>query len=406
MKDISIKKYFVKNTFLNIFVFSILYITSGYTTRIISGTMQLSILSILAIIALLIQKNLRINRRVFITILTMSFIVIVSSIVNGDSFKNTTIMVAIIFISGIIVNEIKFNHFIKAYLSVMYFTAKFSLGVYALSVFFPNIIRLFPSTYSRIGRETYDLFFTVSNLKLSPMRNMGFFWEPGAYQTFIVLAIILEIFYVKQRSIKKLNILALALVSTLSTTGVIAGILTLILYYLSKKKKLATKVMKITIVLTIVGAIFLISYPYLPESIQHATLGKFKGIFTDSTDVNVSAAVRYNSVYYPLVGFVKHPFFGLGFEGLYDFITINTGYGLATNTPVNWIATYGIFFGAMCYYGVFRLSKILDSSWSTRLVIALTIIITLSSQQFIRNSAILIFIFYGITESLSNKHNL
>jgi len=396
------KKLSVKNIVLLVSVFAILYLSSGYTTATISGTILIGTSLIFAFIVMMVSGKNKISKRLLMTALVMCIIILIASIISGDNLKETLIMLSAVFTAVIFVAFLDFKVFCELYSKIMFFIAGYSLIAYFLSIAFPSVIRLFPPTYYRIGREAYNLGFTIVNLKLDPMRNMGMFWEPGAYQTYLVFAILIDIFVRKEKQRHTLFIYSLALLTTLSTTGIISGLILFLIYILKKNNKTKSGLLKVFVSLMAIFTVLLISYSFLPPALQYATIGKFAVYLNSDQSAITSTSVRMDGIIYPLKAFISSPILGVGYDGIYDSISV-AGHSMATNTPINWFAAYGFFYGIICLYGVVGFAKRLDSKKLVYLLITLTILITISSEQYLRNSSIIIFILYGISEPIYNR---
>jgi hypothetical protein len=77
--------------------------------------------------------------------------------------------------------------------------------------------------------------FTVKSNAL--VRNSGFMWEPGAFAAFLVLAILFAFVSSGFKVNRKIGILILALITTLSTMGYLVSVLIILLYVLNTKSR-------------------------------------------------------------------------------------------------------------------------------------------------------------------------
>jgi len=374
-----------------------LYFSSSYTIAAISGTISLGISLLFAFIIVIISVKNNFSLRLIITALIMCLIISTVSIISGDNLKETLIMLSVVITAVLVVASIEFKVFCELYSKIMFFISSYSLIVYIISITIPSFIRLFPPTYYRVGRESYDLGFTIVNLSLDPMRNMGIFWEPGVFQTFLVLAITINIFIGKEKQKLRLFIYSLALLTTFSTTGFISGFMLIIIYTIKNNMKFNAGLLRVFVSILSIIVGLLISYSFLPTVIQHAVLGKFTVYLNSGQSEITSTSVRMDGIIYPSKAFLNSFFLGVGYDGLYDSIRLK-GHSMATNTPINWFAAYGLFYGVICLYGVISFAKRLNSNILVYFLITLTILISISSEQYLRNSSIIIFILYGIKE--------
>ena len=90
------------------------------------------------------------------------------------------------------------------------------------------------------GMSFYNLFIVVipkiyyySSIMV---RNFGLFREPGVYQMYIILALIIQLFIFSKPNLKITIMYILVLISTFSTTGYIALLLLLGTYMVKRNK--------------------------------------------------------------------------------------------------------------------------------------------------------------------------
>lgn len=135
------------------------------------------------------------------------------------------------------------------------------------------------------------------------------FWEPGAFQGFIMLPFLFyigELKWLWENRRKQVIVLVLALFSTLSTTAyLVAFTFCFLLLMTSKLKKIYKGVLIVCALLTGVYAFY--SLDFLGEKIQ----GQVETTDTEGTNkVNWS---RTGALFIDLVSIARHPFVGNGF---------------------------------------------------------------------------------------------
>lgn len=85
-------------------------------------------------------------------------------------------------------------------------------------------------------RNFYNLYFEMPNIELSFFgiltvpRNSGVFWEPGVWQTYVNLALLIYLFRVEKKNKYIIMMYMMVVVSTFSTTGIIV-LLAIVVYY-------------------------------------------------------------------------------------------------------------------------------------------------------------------------------
>ncbi len=176
----------------------------------------------------------------------------------------------------------------------------------------------------------YTINFRGESIGSTLMRNSGPFWEPGAFAGFILIAILMNTIISKKLFGNRINhILFAGLLSTFSTTGLIAGFMLIGIYYLiwgSGWRKL------ILVPAILFGGITAyISFEFLGRKIDRAM------------DVaNIGYNTRFKSAMLDINDFAANPLLGMGmtketrFEGKTQHRIIHRNNGVT-----NLLATYG-----------------------------------------------------------------
>jgi hypothetical protein len=186
--------------------------------------------------------------------------------ISGASASNNMFMLIKYFI-GVSIICLLGKKFIYVYVEIMTVLSVISLFFWLYTVFFgliPGAIAVSEGASSIIV-HTQDIY----NVQAGTSRNSGMFWEPGAYQGFLNLALL---FLLKMDNInrKKLRflILILGVLSTQSTTGYIVMMLVLYVYVVDNKRiKGAAKVFLLLFLLA--AAYYTYSeLPFLSDKIE------------------------------------------------------------------------------------------------------------------------------------------
>ena len=113
--------------------------------------------------------------------------------------------------------------------NIIYFIAIFTLAMYIIVGFIPAIL---PSTKIDLGAVVYTNYFnlyyewTVIKLFGTNIRRLqGIFWEPGVYAVYLNLALYYFVFIKTEKKFTQYLLLAISILLTFSTTGIILGIL-------------------------------------------------------------------------------------------------------------------------------------------------------------------------------------
>lgn len=394
-EEYKIEKKTKKGLIILSLLFLILYYNSSYNIQTISGTMSLWVSGCAAVVFMILGKEIRFRSGTFLIIGILCVNVITTSLFTGDSLKDLSIILLVIIISYLITISMNFLSFIKYYNKVLFFLSVYSLLTYIVAIILPQMIRLFPAAYFRPNQEVYNLVFSFVNLRPSLIRNMSIFWEPGAFQTYLVIAILGEMFICGNRK-RILIVYFLALITTWSTIGLINAFLLLIIYIAYKNKKKQLKYFKLIITIIVLMLAFLLVYSISPYEIQYALFGKISVFLNSDQSAVTSAYVRLTSTTYPLKAFLNSPIIGVGYNGLRDSI-LPAGHTMVTNTPVNWFAAYGIFFGIICSLGIWGLAgSLVKKDIIVKLLVFVVLLLAIISEQYLRNISFFVFIIYGI----------
>lgn len=302
-----------------------------------------NILFLLICILILLTNKIKIdvNNLVicFILILFLVFSYSIHTICLGDPTgltltKNTIIE---IFQALIVVSYIEKRDYENIYINIMVLMSIISLICFLLSILNPSFASSISShafTTDSLAPIHASFYYTWGfGIHLINLRNSGMFWEPGAFQGFLCIAILILILtnYDIKNSFGKLIILVVTLLTTGSTTGYIILMLILIVFYndiinLFRKKtspKIYRKNSKILILLF--TAVFTsVAIMYILKSTT--LIGKLN-------EDNFSTNIRTNDVLNSIKLFLQHPLFGTSFGKLRNieenkFGVINNSSGL------------------------------------------------------------------------------
>ncbi len=307
----------------------------------------------------LVYRRLKIDR-FFIIFFLIYLAVMIAHMVKFNYLPlNTYLGVFIRIILAYLTVRILGRNFTKYYVNIMYVLAIIAFFIYVPQLILPGFRTFLISSISPLLRnplDSGDLWYApdvilfVFNSGENVYRNCGAFWEPGAYAGFLVIAIIFHYLESKTIDDKKSIILILALLSTVSTTGILALGFFLLMFLGHKVAPLYKLILYPTIIAAIIISFF--SLDFLGEKI------------TTQMDVaNTYENTRFKSAVLDLQDFVENPVLGLGrdpktrFKGLTDRALTHR-----TNGVSNYLVTYGIFiflfyFGSI-FYAFYKLCQL------------------------------------------------
>lgn len=382
----------VKST-LSILYFTLVYLFSSFYVSIMPGYLMLALSILVVFVVFLLKQDNFINWNIILLSFVLFINVLITSIYVEESFKISFIMLTTLFVSVSFVLLVDTLLLFEIFSNIMYVISIYSLITYVVSCIVPSVIYIFPSTYNINGLMAFNVGLSFVNINNYLIRNMGLFWEPGAFQTYLVFAILFEKYKYNLSRPIRIFVFMLAIISTWSTVGIINLFLLTIVIVIESKCKICV------IIYAFLLAIIFMFYEYLPEVIKHFIFGKiYDFIFLNSTEVT-SASVRYDSTIYPFYAFLSHPFIGIGYVGLEK--SIPTAHSMTTNTILNWFAVYGIIYGSIFINAIIKFTMTFSNKHKiSYMLIFIIILLSLSTEEYSRNPSIIIIIlsFYNLND--------
>ncbi len=391
------------NKFLNFFnyfaILSALVLTSSYpivVTRLISGSVSVTLLLIISLISFLLNSRYK-NEINFNGLLLLLFLVttsLITLILTTDSIYYYAIILLSLSTGYLIYLTYELKKFIEIYTKIILLIAIFSIIVFIISIIMPELIRLFPVLGERSGYTVYNLFISVAVPDTPEIKNYGIFWEPGAYQTYLSLALIFEIFFKKKKSIIFVLIYVITLLTTFSTAAYISLMLITIAYILGnvRGRILARKIL---VPIFSIGLAAYLIVLFTPQDYIMNVLSKLTFIFNYKDNTEFSSTVRINAIVYPFLAFIKSPIIGVGYDSFLG-VAEQFIFKMPTFTFGNWFAVFGILWGIPCTLLYIHFSSYMIKTNSlSRIVVALVLVFIVSSQDFVQIAFIYSFIFYS-----------
>ena len=276
----------------------------------------------------------------------------------------------------------------------MVLVATFSLALYLVYLLIPslNSVNLIANGS---GNYYSNLFIYINSV--TQKRNMGMFWEPGAFQTFLSLALFFDIAG-NTINIKRFLMLTICLITTFSTTGYIA--LIFLIGFILIKRNVNNRKVKIPVIITLFVLLILafINKESLFNTDNFSVFGKVISFFESgwytTTGHLSSASVRYYSIVKPLSLFFQSPIVGYGYEGLQK-LTFNYTYGMNTCTFINWFAIYGIVFGVAMTTGYLGLCRCFTKDIIQILLSVTILFLVTMSENYVNNAFFIMLALYG-----------
>lgn len=233
-----------------------------------------------------------------------------------------------------------------------------------------------PVFYNQIGVMFHNFGLAFVSDSYVKMRNFGIFREPGVYQFFLIVALFLNNYVVSWESGKKLwvlnAVLAVTMVTTLATGGVLELILLAIVVFFDKKlykKKLAWIIIGVgAAVVGVALAVIIAQQGDLYWELYSMVVGKFK----PGED---SAIDRFMAVFADLFFFFSHPLVGEKLSTVLHAVENNT-----TSTLVLY-AAYGFFGGTLNVYAWMALVWDKNRKWIVNLLLVGILFLSFNTQN-------------------------
>lgn len=269
-----------------------------------------------------------------------------------------------------IVTTYKFKKMVNFFINYVFILAVLSL--FAYYIIFPGIVKIDFNIVYNLNDVPYFTSFPFYRLVWAPSRNLGIFWEPGVFATYLIIAIVFIITFVKIRlkEIIYLLTIIIAVFTTESSAGY--GLLYLVvlmwLVLIMFRKKGYTRY----IIFTVIVAPFILLITVYPFIVQALGLSNIDAIqkLLPSEIVNQS---RYLAIIHNLDIFSRMPIFGVGFTEATQLIE-HVSDTSSTTYLISVFGLPGILYTLMFIIGTLKSPYFIKGTRSIVLIILLIII--------------------------------
>lgn len=313
--------------------------------------------------------------------------IILTYSVNMDIHLTTAIMILSVMISAIIFSEFYTREeFENIYADLIFFLAAVSVVFYIIGRLFPDFVKSLPVFHGLNGDYpiVIGIFFypCESNLYLSTLtRNNGIFREMGLFAMLLIWALCIMLQKNNDRyTITKIIITVAALITTFSTTGIVA--LIVLLPVLIKK---CNKEIKKIGALGYILYIFVIAFGSL-EIYQNRLL-LFGKLNPENIDYG-SFRIRYEGLIQDISLFISRPWG----SGPTRYIEENTR---SANAVSYFLGCFGLVTTLIIFLGFFLFMKHLDYSKGSKLLVIGAAILVLMTQGVYDYIIFYMFVIYG-----------
>lgn len=331
----------------------------------------------------------------------LSFIISMSLTGIDDLYVGILLMI----VNAILIcNVITVEKFILHFINIMLFLSLISIICFTIYQNYPNIALLFPKTDAIASTNYYNAIFYVfqsiaSADNFTPtLRNNGIFWEPGAFQTMINLALLLFInfHYKNSGTLKKIVVIVLfsyTIYTTKSSVGFL--LLALILVYLFfiqrhtlfiKFKKNQVKFLYVIIcLLCITSLYFLVEYTINRYSGMGGEFGNILYTLNWRLSLDKITYIVNEDIFY---------FFGISAA------VVDQSVPELWNSIVYSFLAYGIPFSLLMIFGYFRFSLLMKKAWPLMFV---TLIISFCVEDYFITPFFIVLLIYGVNDFKSDN---
>ncbi len=278
-------------------------------------------------------------------------------------------------------------------------------GLYLVAICYLDILKTPIYTFLESTRLVWNHASLYEQYKngTDSLRSYAFFREPGVYQMFIILAIVIELFVIEKFRWWHVGLYMFAILATRSTTGYMCLLLVMLmtaLHFMKKNRKT---------ILCIMGA------SAVGGILVPTMLGSILAKFTATGVQSHSWLSRLASVVTNIYFWKQSPFIGMGLSYINEnFETVNrVVFGLQagtlkikdnTNTVLLFFAAYGTVVGIMFLIGTFGWCKAVAKSNLQTLILFVTLVFLYAGEAVNGTCYPYILFFMGMFYLGDNMH--
>ena len=392
-----------KSKYIIDFIFFLfLFLTTGYALNTVTSY-NFHILLIIPIglfLVLCLLYHLKLKKlSVFVLFLSFSIWILMFSLINNDDiFYAIKFLITILF-SCIIVQLYDFQTFRKLFVKAMMIISIISL-IGFIYLFFCNFSPPFPIVTNVTGVKYYNAYFFFDIVGAAGGRNLGCFWEPGIFGSFLLLAITFHVIDNEKPKLFNIIILFAALLTTQSTAAYILSLLIVLLFF---AKNISTFKVKDILLCILFFFVFFVVLVY-SESIFNYLLKIQPRVFEKLVTDNASSSARQESPFINLSIFSQYPVFGAGIgkaSNLYSSMTSAS----QTSTSTFLLAAFGllgVIFTAAQFFGILFYKK-----WDfiTRIIVLVLFFSILNKEPHTFFTITWAISFYFISDGFSSRRD-
>ena len=342
-------------------------------------------------------KTGKIEKNFILFFCLLGLLIILTCVFNTDTLKFETyfgFLIRLIYSMSFVL-LFSLEDFMNNYLKVMAFLASFSLVFYFLGLVLPdslnNLDLKIITDYASYYGNAYLYVYRYPYYRTNFLRNNSIFWEPGAYQAFLNLAIIFELKHEKPNSFR-MAIFIVSLITTFSTTGYITFLLITLKSFFEKSNN-----SKKTFLILLITLIFILTI------FNEVMINKL------STN-NLSFSRRILDAKIDLKIFSENPLLGVGYNNYSKLFIDNLKYSIfsgtsSSNSITNTLAVFGLVFTFLIFYLYIRFILFFENNIFSRLFLFLILLSIFSTENFMVSSLWMVLAFYGLKNANYKNQN-
>lgn len=382
----------IKEKIIYLLFFGCLFCSSMYMLESYSGMVSSLLLFLLSVLLYLFNAKPLVKGQILNWLIILSFIMF-SMIVNRSVASIDIRAIIIVVSSYFVIQSFSYEEFLKKYTDCIMVVAVFSVVVYFLYKIIPGAFNAFPRHLWRNHSVSFvNLWLSVVPVGMQDyFRNFGIFYEPGIFQFYLNIALLIELFSKKKIDIFRVLILSIAVITTLSTNGYISLVLVFFAYGIfviidsGNKNKVYRKIGFLAL-LTMIAIIFIVL-------IDKGVIGSRVFLKFSSTKTSGSYFDRTNAISYALSKIFQDPVFGVAARGIEDSYN-------ATFTPLNWMMLYGGVIEGYALIGYSKMFSMLTANKWITLFVVIAAFSAVFTQDLSFEWIVWCFIFCGVKTNI------
>lgn len=352
---------------------------------------------------LFLKKITCLNTRQFRYCLFMSMIIIFSSILNDDLRLGLVYKCLLLLLACTYASKISIQRFAYSFINFIYAIAFISVVCTLALIVNSSFFSFAPLIENTANTPFINLYLYVAPTITENVRNYGVFREPGVYQMYLIMSLLLMTYYSSVFKIKRFIVITLALALTFSTTGYIAYIGVIALFVVNRNKFIISRKQQRTIVMLLILCFILLTTQTNLLSSDGIVFDKFTNTDRHTTIARISSLTTNIKIW------LQNPTFGAGLQKVNDLFPVITlrDYGFAsphnTNTFLCELATFGIFYFILFIVGIIRFCKLFGNSFIEHLLVFTILFILSIGEKLTFSPFFYIMIFYGYRYNIKQK---